>query len=187
MFTRVALFLLVGTSTFATIPPCDKLDLWRQTVPLKKLSQAALTTEASKGDAVAQFFIATLYLGGKGVTKDESAGCPALFSCFPLMNPERGCPIPPRFSEGGIRGCVQFPPLTFCFSATIDREYRYISERCFFAPAITLTTGPAMKVGLLRNVEFFGYNATRSQRCPLCSQQLGSSGEMCSLSTLETR
>ena len=36
MFTRVALFLLVGTSTFATIPPCDKLDLWRQTVPLKK-------------------------------------------------------------------------------------------------------------------------------------------------------
>src|SRR5262249_11782708 len=33
-----------------------------------------LATEASSGDAFAQFFIASLYLGGKGVTKDESVG-----------------------------------------------------------------------------------------------------------------
>ena len=74
MFSRVALFLLFGTSTFATIPPCDRVEVWRQVAPLKQLGQAALFTEASSGDASAQFFIGTLYLDGKGVNKDESVG-----------------------------------------------------------------------------------------------------------------
>lgn len=74
MLSRIAVFVLFSTSAFAAIPPCDRVELWRQLAPLKRLNQVALATQASSGDALTQFVLSSLYLDRKPNDNDGFVG-----------------------------------------------------------------------------------------------------------------